>query len=102
MTYYTSVNSDGEDIHTLKYFKEVLKHDKLDKLILEEMQQDIGGPMWCSVLQNFVIYNDTCGCNCEQYYPCNNRSGRCRHLKNGYIGTGKIYILVHNKLIKFK
>jgi hypothetical protein len=61
-------------------------------LIVEECKRDIGGPMWCQDHGEFVEKGD-CGRLCEDYSPCNGKNGRCIHLKNGYMGTGKKYKL---------
>ena len=59
---------------------------------VEECKRDIGGEMWCRDEGEFVIDQGTCGRVCASYSPCNGKSGRCRFLQNGFIGTGKYKI----------
>lgn len=39
-----------------------------------------------------------CGLICSDYSPCNGRSGRCRHLMNGFDDTGRYYVLISGSL----
>jgi len=98
MKYYSELNS--EYVFDLKFFKEMIKELELDELLLEEMKRDIGGPMWCSHYQEFT---EECGkAWCKKYNACNGKNGRCRYLKNGFIGNGKIFKLTCDKFIEVK
>lgn len=64
--------------------------------------KDIGGPMWCCEEGEFVEDSrDSCGkSNCNFYNPCNGKSGRCRHLKNCFTGTGKFVTIDKNGIVE--
>jgi|GEM_PF-3773026 len=65
--------------------------------ILFEMKRDIGGEMWCDIEEDFVG-NDGCFRGCDDYNPCNGKNGRCRSLKNGFIETGRKFVLIDGKI----
>ena len=93
--YYSSECLDY--ICDLDGFKIILKEDDLEEIELEEMKRDIGGEMYCSKNEVFVEKGD-CSKWCPMYSPCNGKSGRCRYLENGFIGTGKKFILTKDGL----
>ena len=84
---------DGEYILPLDCFKEELIEDDLEEMRLLEMKRDLGGEMYCNKNERFVEKGD-CGKWCSMYSPCNGKSGRCRYLENGFIITGKKFILL--------
>ena len=95
MKYYTeSLDTDG--VQTLEFFKSELDED-LKEIELFETKRDIGGPMWCDEQLEFIEKGD-CGKWCNYYQPCNMKSGRCRNLKNGFITTGRKFILTKSGL----
>ena len=94
--YYSDEFCDGW-VMTLEDAKETLKEDDVEEIELEEMKRDIGGNMYCSAKEYFIEKGD-CGKWCPMYSPCNGRSGRCRELENGFIGTGKKFILTKSGL----
>jgi len=81
----------GEIVYTLDYFKSMIDED-LKEVKLLEMRRDYGGEMWCKEDQEF-IEQGFCGLDCQKYNPCNGKSGKCRHLVNGFVWTGKKFIL---------
>jgi len=91
------MTDDSEYVFTLDYFKEMLIDDELEEMELLEVKSDIGGEMWCSRKEYFIESGD-CGCLCPQYNPCNGKNGRCRHLKNGFVLTGKKFLLTKDGL----
>jgi len=92
-------NSDEDIIQPLSYWKKKSKKNGLT-IILEEEKRDMGGEMWCEISQDFILGHDfPCGNLCNYYDPCNGKSGRCAHLKNGFIGTGK-KIIIENGHVK--
>jgi len=94
---------DGEGVCLLKDFKMMLDDD-IKEMELLEMKRKYGGEMWCEENGEFVEKGD-CGkfwCNQNQYNPCNGKSGRCRSLKNGFIETGKKFILTKSGLKEVK
>lgn len=96
MRYFTN-EEYSEMVYTLDFFKNMLIDDDLEKLELEEMKRDIGGEMWCEEIGDFVGKYD-CGFICDKYKPCNGKSGRCRNLKNGFVETGRDFLLTKNGL----
>lgn len=100
MKYYYS-DECCDYICTLDSFKIILKEDDLKKIELEEMKRDFGEKMYCKNNEAFVEKGD-CDRFCPMYSPCNGKSGRCRYLENGFIGTGKKFILTKNDLKEVK
>lgn len=95
MKYFTeSMDTDG--VQSLEFYKSELDED-LKEIELFEMKRDIGGEMWCDELFDFVGKGD-CGKWCDHYKPCNGESGRCRNLKNGFIQTGRKFLLTKDGL----
>ena len=82
---------------TLDIFKDIMLDENLKEIKLEEQKRDIGGEMWCSLKDLFVKKWD-CGRLCNIYNPCNGKNGRCRHLKNGFIKTGRKFLLTKFRL----
>ena len=91
MRYFTN-EEYSEMVYTLDFFKDMIVDEDLEEIELEEMKRDYGGEMWCKENQDFVGEGD-CGKWCDYYKPCNGRSGKCRHLVNGFVGTGRYFIL---------
>ena len=90
MRYFTeSLDTDG--VQSLEFYRSELADD-LKEIELLEMKRDTGGEMWCEERFEFVEKGD-CGRWCDYYNPCNRRNGRCRHLKNGFVQTGRKFIL---------
>lgn len=73
-----------------------------ESIRLELCKREVGGEMWCKEEGQFVERGTTCGKNwCGTYSPCNGKSGRCRHLTNGFEGVEEFYILTKDgKLTK--
>ena len=85
LKYY--MEEGDERVYTLQHFID----EEEDNIILFEMKRDIGGVMWCDVEKDFLSYG--CYEGCGNYNPCNGKNGRCRNLKNGFVETGKKFIL---------
>ena len=79
---------------------EDLIDDYDDGTVLLEMKRDIGGEMFCREFMEFI--DDECGNDCEFYNPCNGKSGRCRKLVNGFVETGKKFVLNQNHIEQMK
>jgi len=94
MKYYYS-DEYCEYVCSLDGFKIILEEDDIEEMELEEMERDFGGEMYCKKNEVFVEKGD-CDRFCSMYSPCNGKSGRCRNLENGFIGTGKKFILTKN------
>jgi hypothetical protein len=99
MRYFT--NESYDMVYNLEFFKDLLEEDR-EEMKLEEMKRDYGGEMWCEENQEFVEKRQDCGHLCNYYKPCNGKSGRCRSLKNGFIQTGKKFILTKKGLKEVK
>ena len=98
MRYFIEKECPDDGIFTLDAFKMMIGDD-IEEIELLEMERDYGGEMWCEGKEDFVKKGDCdCGCFCQQYSPCNGKSGRCRSLKNGFIETGREFILTKNGL----
>jgi len=71
-------------------------------MTLIEMTRDYGGPMFCKIEGEFCVdTRETCGYyNCDDYSPCNGKSGRCRHLVNGFMETGKKYKVHDSRIVR--
>ncbi len=95
---YFSEEEFEEGVYNLQHFKDRIKDGECDSMVIYGMERDIGGPVWCRELQEFLDEdkdNRECGkdCNCMAYNPCNGVSGRCRYLVNGFIDSGRQYLL---------
>ena len=95
MRYFTE-SMDTDEVQSLEFFKAEIDED-LKEIELFEMKRDIGGEMWCDEHFDFVEKGD-CGKWCDYYKPCNGKSGRCRNLKNGFIVTGRKFLLTKDGL----
>ena len=87
--------SDG-GAATLAQYKGMLDDD-LEEIELLEVKRDYGGQMWCEEIGDFVEKGD-CGRFCSTYKPCNGKNGRCRCLENGFIETGREFLLTKDGL----
>ena len=86
-------------VYTIDFFNEMLNEEKeTEEILLYEVTRDIGGPMWCDINGYFVSLGDCGSSECEDYEPCNGKSGRCKFLKNGFKDTGKKFILTEDGL----
>jgi len=86
----------AEMVYSLDYFRSMIDED-LKEIKLLEMKRDYGGEMWCDGFGKFVEKGD-CGKYCKFYIPRNRKSGRCRNLKNGFIQTGRKFLLTKDGL----
>jgi len=91
------MSDDFEYPCLLSYWKELLEEEEEEKIELWELKRDYGGPMWCKIGEEF-IEEGKCGRGCETYNPCNGKNGRCRYLDNGYVHSGKKFILTKDGL----
>ncbi len=100
MKYYYS-NEGCDYVCILDEFKEIMLEGDEEEIELEEMKRDYGGEMYCGNNERFIERGD-CGRHCPMYEPRNGKSGRCRNLENGFIGTGKKFILNKSGLKEIK
>ena len=92
--YFEYINS--EICYPLKYFKDKMKDEEIEKMTLYEGEKTyVLGYFWC---REFMFPcekgQDTCGKDCEFYKPKNGKSGCCKHYSNVfYEPSEKIKIL---------
>jgi len=91
MRYFIEKECPESGVYTLEDFKTTIGDD-LKEIELLEMKRDYGGEMWCKEFNEFPE-RCFCGIGCQKYDPCNGRSGKCRHLVNGFVETGREFIL---------
>lgn len=97
--WFIIVDGFEEYVWPLSEFEQRIAEGEADEFILEEAKRDIGGPMYCPLYDNFPETKWDCGkWNCPDYKPCNGKSGRCRELKNGFVGIGKMFKLTKDGL----
>ena len=101
MKYYVNEEYCERFACTLDTFKEILKDEDLKEIELEEQKRDYGGEMWCRKNEEFPEQG-YCGLGCQMYAPCNGKNGRCRHLENSFVGTGKTFLLTKSSLKEVK
>jgi len=95
MSYFKYYTENGDYAFPLSEFQDrILEGEK--EITLLEMKRDIGGVMFCREIVGLVEKGD-CGNICSFYNPCNGVSGRCRHLQNSFVRTGKKFKLTANK-----
>jgi len=93
MKYFMEESLGDGCVYPLQEFTETLNDiEDLKEIKLLEMKRDYGGEMWCKKFQEFPEFA-FCGLGCQGYNPCNGKSGKCRHLVNGFVETGRKFIL---------
>lgn len=94
MQFYREENS--EICYPLQYFKENLEENQVLKLELEKREKK---PFffWCKIEMDFVERG--CSNGCDNYSPCNGKSGRCKNYEIPFEGTGKYFELSKTGLI---
>ena len=90
---YFMESQDEDGVFTIDGYMDRIIDGEDEEIELFEMRRDIGGQMWCDEIWDFINKGEDCGIQCPQYSPCNGKSGRCRSLKNGFVKTGKKFIL---------
>jgi hypothetical protein len=73
-------NEDSERCHPLSYFKDEMKDAGITEMMVFEAKPDKSKDhFWCDAAGDACASDDTtCGRNCEDYEPCNNKSGKCK------------------------
>jgi len=73
------------------YLKDLFFSKEISADTVVEIQKiNYGGARYCPEIDEEFIIGTDCRKECDFYNPCNGKSGRCRHLKNTYIGTGEM------------
>lgn len=100
--YFMEKDSEGM-VYDLEYWKDAVDVEERE-IILEEMNVEYGNKLfWCSEHEFAGEVGEDCGTSCKEYEPRNGKSGRCRHSKNTYEPTGKVFRLTkEKKLIEIK
>jgi len=89
MKYYKVPDFDFPVSHD--YLKDLFLGNEISLDVVVEIQKiNYKGMRYCFEKDEEFVIGTDCGKECELYSPCNGKSGRCRHLKNMYIGTGKM------------
>lgn len=94
-------SGDTEVFYPLEYFKDYLKDNKFESIILQEAVKEIpAGPwMWCKYYGDYIARGDNdCGRTCSGYIPRNGKRGMCKELTNLYQTNGQYYRLTENGL----
>ena len=94
---YFMESKDEDGVFTIDGYMDRIIDGEDEEIELFEMKRDIGGHMWCDESLEFIEKGD-CGRWCSYYEPCNGKSGRCRSLKNGFVETGKKFLLTKSGL----
>jgi len=108
MKIYFDVNNDESRGYTLKSWREIMKDEELDEIVLTPGIYETGSDyFYCLDIRDCLEKDDnTCGkLNCNEYEPRNGKSGICKHFKNTYtLDEDKKFILRagHKKLIPIK
>jgi hypothetical protein len=93
---YLEKDSDGL-CYRLDYWKDDVDVRERE-IVLEEMKVEYGnGLFYCSEHEFCGDVGEDCGTSCKEYEPRNGKSGRCKHSKNTYEGTGKYFTLTRDK-----
>lgn len=87
-------NQDSELCHCAEYFQ-----DEMKDAGITEMEVFVAIPdkslhhFWCKAISDVCLTEDyPCGNHCEDYEPCNGKSGKCRHKAHCYIQGEKFII----------
>ena len=87
-----------ENVYKIDFWLDELEGEKEESIDLKLMKQATGEEMWCKEIGCFVSQGDCGKLNCDTYIPRNGKNGRCCHLINGHIGTGKYYRLYADRI----
>jgi len=78
-------NIDSEFCHDLKYFQSDMNDAGATEMEVytAEPDKDTGDHFWCSAVSEVCVVGDNiwdnpCGKHCEDYDPCNGKSGKCK------------------------
>lgn len=101
MKYYSHPDDEGM-CYDFEHFQALVREEYKAPILVELMKREIGGEKWCKVYSDFVdnSADECCGAICPHYKPCNKISGRCRHLTQGFVGTGRFYLVPESGKIK--
>ncbi len=90
---------DSELCHPIDYFKDEMKDGGiLEMEVFEAVKDKSLHHFWCKVIDEVCSKDDdvTCGKDCEDYSPCNGKSGRCRHKTHCYIHGERVLITLRS------
>lgn len=77
---------DDKYCYTLDIIKDEMKLEGITELtICEAVKEKIEGVFYCKEFGEWGEIGDDCvpcGKQCEEYSPCNGKSGKCRHWSN--------------------
>jgi hypothetical protein len=90
------VRDFSENCFPLKYWKNKIKEDKLESLVLYKAELDTKSwHFYCTQFGSVGSVGEGCGKECEKYSPRNGKSGRCRFSNNCYLETDKKIVLTN-------
>jgi len=91
---------EGESgCYMLSHFKNLRKERNEDIMLYEAEMEKGTDYFYCVVAED--CYAEGCGKVCPDYEPRNGKNGRCKHHRNTYNQTNKMFRLTENlKLIK--
>lgn len=87
MKQYFEVDGNGF-CYNLEHWKR-LSPLREREIVLEQAQIEFGTDYFYCEVDNTTGIKGVCGTACKKYAPRNSKSGRCKHNKNCYTGTGK-------------
>lgn len=94
--FFRSENS--EHCHDKDYFIDEMKDSGMKEMVVLEALPDKGKDyFWCKAINDACLPMnsfDGCGVNCEDYDPCNGKSGKCRHKTHCYKHGNEVLISI--------
>jgi Mn-containing catalase len=89
-------NEDSERCHEKEYFIDEMKDVGIKEMMVFVVQKDKSKDyFWCKAIDDVCANDDThCGKECEDYKPCNGKSGKCRLKGYCYIPTNKVILTI--------
>jgi len=92
-------NEDSEFCHQIDYFQSDMEENGLT-----EMEVFVAVPdkdkhhFWCSAVDEVCLTEDNlCGKQCEDYDPCNGKSGKCQFKTHCFTHGKKVIIKTNSK-----
>jgi hypothetical protein len=87
-------NSDSERCHEIQYFKDELKDSGMTEMyVFRAIPDKSDWYFWCRAIGDACANDDTtCGKDCEDYDPCNKKSGKCRFKTHCYVHGEKVLL----------
>jgi len=101
MKYYFR-DVDDENCYTLSHWRNYLKENGLNEIKLFEAERIKSSDteyFYCHVVGETGLKGEnTCGRNCENYIPCNGKTGKCKFYGNTYEAKENFIILKNKEM----